>query len=269
MGRRNHIHNSVILWPPAVRLPIDISSQTSDSVEMSFMEKPKALKMCKSYVSYYRCSTDKQGQSGLGLDAQQHAVEMFIASKGEDARLLASFTEVESGKKDDRPQLAAALAYAKCKKATLIIAKLDRLGRRAAFLMNLRDAGVDFEALDCPTMNTLTLGMMAVFAQHEREQTSQRTKAALAAAKPRVAVNGQKKHPEVKRLGNPMGSKAFGDRRGVNAAPVAANEVRKAMAQEKIEAIRQLHVDGLSVKEIASRTGLNVRLIYRALLAKP
>ena len=155
--------------------------------------------MCKSYVAYYRVSTDKQGQSALGLEAQQSAVQKFIGSKGEDARLLASFTEIELGKKDDRPQLAAALAYAKCKKATLIIAKLDRLSRKAAFLLNLRDAGVDFHALDCPEMNTLTLCVMAGFAQHEREQISARTKAALEAVKPRVAVNGQKKHPEVKR----------------------------------------------------------------------
>jgi DNA invertase Pin-like site-specific DNA recombinase len=131
--------------------------------------------------------------------------------------------------------------------------------------MNLRDAGVDFEALDCPTMNTLTLGMMAVFAQHEREQTSQRTKAALQAVKPRIAVNGQKKHPEVKRLGNPRGAAAFGVSRGLNNTTVAAREARTANAQEKIEAIRQLRAEGLSVDEIASRTGLHVRLVYRAL----
>jgi DNA invertase Pin-like site-specific DNA recombinase len=215
--------------------------------------------MCKSYVAYYRCSTDKQGESGLGLEAQQNAVETFIRSKGDDARLLSSFTEVESGKKDDRPQLAMALAYAKSKKACLIIAKLDRLSRKAAFLLNLRDSGVDFEALDCPQMNTLTLGMMAVFAQHEREQTSQRTKVALQAAKARGV-----------KLGNPQGAAAFGDKRGLNNTTVAAREARTEKAQEKVEVIRQLHADdGLSVKEIASRTGFNVRLIYRALLAKP
>jgi DNA invertase Pin-like site-specific DNA recombinase len=221
------------------------------------MEKPKALRMCKSYVAYYRCSADKQGVSGLGLEAQQSAVVSFVSSKGDDAQLLASYIEVESGKKDNRPELAKALAYAKCKKATLIIAKLDRLGRRASFLLNLRDAGVDFEALDCPTMNTLTLGMMAVFAQHEAEQTSQRTKSALAAAKARGV-----------KLGNPLGAKAFGDKRGLNASPDAANEIRKAMAQEKIEAVRQLRSEGLSVAAIASRTGLHVRLVYRALKAR-
>jgi DNA invertase Pin-like site-specific DNA recombinase len=225
---------------------------------MSFMGKPKSLQMCKNYVSYYRVSTDAQGQSGLGLESQQSAVETFIASKGEDARLLASYIEVESGKKDDRPQLAAALAYAKSKKACLIIAKLDRLSRKAAFLLNLRDSGVDFEALDCPQMNTLTLGVMAVFAQFEREQISARTKTALQAAKARGV-----------KLGNPQGAAAFGDRRGLNATTTAARAARTETAQEKIEAIRQLRADGLSVKDIAVKTGLNVRLIYRALLAKP
>ena len=181
--------------------------------------------MCKLYVSYYRVSTDAQGQSGLGLESQQSAVEAFIRSKGDDARLLASYIEVESGKKDDRPQLAAALAFAKAKKATLIIAKLDRLSRKAAFLLNLRDSGVDFEALDCPQMNTLTLGVMAVFAQFEREQISARTKAALQVAKSRGV-----------RLGNPQGAKAFGDRQGLNKTTVAANEARVIKAQEKIEA---------------------------------
>jgi DNA invertase Pin-like site-specific DNA recombinase len=210
--------------------------------------------MCKSYVAYYRCSTDKQGVSALGLDAQQHSVETFIRSKGDDAKLLSFYLEIESGKKDDRPQLAAALAYAKCKKATLIIAKLDRLGRRASFLLNLRDAGVDFEALDCPTMNTLTLGMMAVFAQHERELISSRTKAALQQAKARGV-----------KLGNPQGAAAFGDRRGLNNTTTAARAARTDKAQEKVELIRQLRSEGLSVADIALRTGFNVKLIYRAL----
>jgi DNA invertase Pin-like site-specific DNA recombinase len=210
--------------------------------------------MCKLYVAYYRCSTDKQGVSALGLDAQTQAVETLIRSKGDDARLLASFTEVESGKKDDRPQLAAALAYAKCKKAVLIIAKLDRLGRRASFLLNLRDAGVEFEALDCPTMNTLTLGMMAVFAQHERELISTRTKAALEIAKQRGV-----------KLGNPLGAKAFGERRGLNNTTTAARAARTDAAQEKIEIVKALRAEGLSVADIAVKTGFNVKLIYRAL----
>jgi DNA invertase Pin-like site-specific DNA recombinase len=213
--------------------------------------------MCKNYVSYYRVSTDAQGQSGLGLESQQSAVEAFITSKGNDARLLASFIEVESGKRDDRPQLAAALAYAKCKKATLIIAKLDRLSRKAAFLLNLRDSGCDFEALDCPQMNTLTLGVMAVFAQHEREVISARTKAALQAAKARGV-----------KLGGPLGAKAFGDKRGLNATTDAARAAKTEKAQGKIEVIKQMRADGLSVKEIVKRTGFNVRLVYRALLQK-
>ena len=202
-------------------------------------------------------STDRQGQSGLGLEAQQSSVERFIASKGEDARLLASFIEVESGKKDNRPELLKALELAKSRKATLIIAKLDRLSRKAAFLLNLRDSGCDFEALDCPQMNTLTLGVMAVFAQHEREVISARTKAALQAAKARGV-----------KLGGPLGAAAFGDKRGLNKTTVAANEARKGQAQEKVELIKQFHADGLSVKEISKQTGFNVRLVYRALIKK-
>ena len=228
----------------------------SNTTEMSVMENPKRL-MCKSYVAYYRVSTDKQGQSGLGLEAQQNAVDMFIKSKGEDARLLASFIEVESGKRDNRLELAKALELAKSRKATLIIAKLDRLSRKAAFLLNLKDAGVDFHALDCPEMNTLTLCVMAGFAQHEREVISARTKSALAAARDRGV-----------KLGNPQGAAAFGDRQGLNKTTVAANEARKGQAQEKIELIKQFHADGLSVKEIVKRTGLNIRLVYRALIKK-
>jgi DNA invertase Pin-like site-specific DNA recombinase len=125
----------------------------------------------KSYVSYLRVSTQKQGQSGLGLEAQRAAVGVFTAA----AHLRGEFVEVESGKQNQRPQLA------KAKGATLLIAKLDRLSRNAGFIFQLRDAGVDFVCCDMPDANTLTVGVFAVLAQHERELISQRTKAALAA----------------------------------------------------------------------------------------
>jgi DNA invertase Pin-like site-specific DNA recombinase len=140
----------------------------------------------KSYVTYLRVSTQKQGQSGLGLEAQRFAVQTF--SQG--ATLLGEFVEVESGKKNQRPQLAAAIALAKTKGATLLIAKLDRLSRNAGFIFQLRDTGVDFLCCDMPDANTLTVGIFAVLAQHERELISQRTKAALAAKKAQGAQLG-------------------------------------------------------------------------------
>jgi DNA invertase Pin-like site-specific DNA recombinase len=135
------------------------------------------------FITYYRVSTQKQGRSGLGLEAQKAAVETYL--REHVGAELASFTEVESGKLNARPQLQAALLRCRQTRATLLVAKLDRLSRNAAFLMNLRDSGVKFQALDIPEANTLTLGVLAVLAQHERELISARTKAALAARRAR------------------------------------------------------------------------------------
>lgn len=130
------------------------------------------------YVAYYRVSTQKQGQSGLGLEAQRGAVIQFVRDPGQ---IIKEFTEIESGKNNNRQQLTAAIAFAKQNKATLIIAKLDRLSRNASFIFTLRDSGVDFMCADMPDANTLTVGIFAVLAQHERELISSRTKAALTA----------------------------------------------------------------------------------------
>lgn len=136
------------------------------------------------YVTYYRVSTARQGQSRLGLDAQREAVHALL--RYEQGLEVATFTEVESGKRaDNRPQLAAALLRCKQSSATLLVAKLDRLSRNAAFLMALRDSGQRFVAADMPNANELTVGVLALVAQHEREQISARTKAALQALKAR------------------------------------------------------------------------------------
>src|SRR5262245_42032857 len=111
--------------------------------------------MCVKYVAYYRVSTDKQGRSGLGLEAQEAAVVAFIASNGEGAALLASFCEIEGGKRSDRPQLMLAMEQARLTGATLLIAKLDRLSRDAHFLLGLQKAGVKFVAADMPEANEL------------------------------------------------------------------------------------------------------------------
>lgn len=135
------------------------------------------------YVAYYRVSTDKQGKSGLGLESQQASVASFIEKRG--GKLLEAFTEVESGKRSDRPKLDKALRRCLLTGATLVIAKLDRLSRDIAFIANLQKSKVEFLCVDMPEANTLTIGMMAVLAQYEREMISERTKAGLAAAKRR------------------------------------------------------------------------------------
>jgi len=146
------------------------------------------------HVAYYRVSTAKQGRSGLGLDAQRKAVADYL--NGGDWELIGEFTENESGKRDDnRPKLQEALRLCRLTGATLIVAKLDRLSRNAAFLMTLRDAGVSFVCADMPAANGLTIGVMALVAQEEREAISKRTKDALAAARARgVKLGGHRGH---------------------------------------------------------------------------
>lgn len=145
------------------------------------------MTLSRTYTPYYRVSTQKQGISGLGLEAQQAAVRAFVA---DPAQLLTEFVEIESGKKNQRPQLLAAMAEARRVGSTLLIAKLDRLSRNASFILVLRDSGVDFVCCDMPDANTLTVGLFAVLAQHERETISKRTKDALAAKKARGATLG-------------------------------------------------------------------------------
>src|SRR6516162_526697 len=133
------------------------------------------------FISYY--PTERQGASGLGLEAQREAVSRHIA--GARGVIVAEFQEVESGKKNDRPQIAAALAACRLRRATLIIAKLDRLARNVFFISSLMESGVDFVACDNPHATRLTIHILAAVAEHEREMIPQRTIAALAAAKAR------------------------------------------------------------------------------------
>lgn len=136
----------------------------------------------QKFTAYYRVSTAKQGQSGLGLEAQRATAQAFASNRGQ---IVEEFVEVESGKKNDRPKLAAAIAHSKANGSTLLIAKLDRLARNAGFIFALRDGGVDFVACDLPEASTMSIGIFAVLAQHERELISARTKAALQARRAR------------------------------------------------------------------------------------
>ena len=143
------------------------------------------------FVSYYRVSTAQQGASGLGLEAQREAVSRHVA--GAQGVIVAEFQEVESGKKNDRPQIAAALAACRLRHATLVIAKLDRLARNVHFISSLMELGVDFVACDNPHATRLTIHILAAVAEHEREMISQRTIAALGR---RQGARRQARQPE-------------------------------------------------------------------------
>lgn len=152
----------------------------------------------QSFIAYYRVSTKRQGQSGLGMEAQQAAVMRHVESTR--GKLIGSFNEVESGRKDDRPQLKAALAAAKKSNAIVIIAKLDRLGRRASYILRLIDeSGVNFHICDMPNADKLTITILAAVAEREAENISTRTKAALAAKKARGAKLGNPRLDEARK----------------------------------------------------------------------
>ncbi len=147
----------------------------------------------RPYIAYYRVSTDRQGRSGLGLEAQKQAVQMFLQRRG---GIVQSFTEIESGKRNDRPEIAEALEACRKHKAVLVIAKLDRLARNVHFISGLMESGVEFVAVDMPEANRLTIHILAAVAEHEREMISKRTKEALQAAKARGVKLGS---PEPKK----------------------------------------------------------------------
>lgn len=192
-------------------------------------------------VAYYRVSTAAQGRSGLGLEAQKAAVADLTRQR--EMTMLAEFTEVESGKRNDRPVLSQALHHARITNATLVIAKLDRLSRNAAFLLTLRDSGVRFLAADVPDANDLTIGVLAVIAQAEREAISRRTKEALAAIKQKTdrgevhvsARTGRTVH----RLGNPNREQALGERAGDLTLARAAKALLSRRSQADVAAIVQ------------------------------
>ncbi len=199
------------------------------------------------FVAYLRVSTDKQGRSGLGLEAQHQAIADYLASVG--GALVTSFREVESGKRNDRPELGKALHRAKVTGARLLIAKLDRLSRNVAFIAALQESGVKFVCCDMPEANELTVHLFAAIAQHERKMISARTKAALEAAKRR----GQK-------LGNPNGARAL---RGHGNG--AAVEMIKAKAREFAEDVEPI-IGDIRAGGVSSYRGIAAELNARGIL---
>lgn len=208
------------------------------------------------FIAYYRVSTAQQGRSGLGLEAQRAAVGEYL--NGGDWNVTAEFTEVESGKHDDRPQLAKALDACRLTGATLVIAKLDRLSRDAHFLLGLEKAGVDFTAADMPNANRLTVRLMAVIAQEEREMISARTKAALAAAKARgVKLGGYKGGPVPDAKLGGVAEKEAADAFARRVAPMAEEMRRQGLSLGKIAA--ELQARGVMTQRGGSWTATTVR----------
>jgi DNA invertase Pin-like site-specific DNA recombinase len=174
------------------------------------------------FVAYYRVSTVKQGASGLGLEAQQESVRSYL--NGGRWKMVDEVTEVESGKRNDRPALTNALALCRLHKATLIIAKLDRLARNVAFISNLMESGVEFTAVDFPQANRLTVHILAAVAEHEALMISSRTKAALQAVRARGVVLGTPNHTQIARSAR-KGNKASARVRGEEARRRASDVI--------------------------------------------
>src|SRR6516165_7656056 len=211
------------------------------------------------YVAYFRVSTDKQGRSGLGFEAQRHAVDQFL--NGGSWSLIGEFTEVESGKRNKRPELEKALAVCKRQKAKLVIAKLDRLSRNLAFIATLMDSGVEFVAVDNPHANKLTVHILAAVAQHEREMIAQRTKDALQAAKARGVVLGNPKLDAVRDRAV-ASVRADADRFAKNVAPII-HEIQSSGAASHRAIARSLNARGVATARGGQWTAVQVGSILR------
>lgn len=198
-------------------------------------------------VAYFRVSTAQQGASGLGLDAQREAVRAFLRREPDRA-----YIEVESGKRADRPELARALADCRKTKARLIVAKLDRLSRQMSFVAALMDSKVDFVCCDNPHANRLTLHILAAVAEDEARRISERTRAALAAAKAR----GQK-------LGSD--ARSAEERKRICAIARAGRKPKPNQPALLAPAIRELSAKGRLQSEIAKALGCSQSTVSRAL----
>jgi DNA invertase Pin-like site-specific DNA recombinase len=216
----------------------------------------KTVDVSKRFVVYFRVSTKRQGMSGLGLEAQQIACKEYV--KANDAVVMPKeFIEVESGKCATRPQLLAAISYARAANATLLVAKLDRLSRNVGFLSTLMDNKIPFKAIDHPHADEFTIHIMAAVAQKEAKMISARTKAALSAYKARGGVLGGAR-PEC-RENMPEASRAKGRAAGAMANRAVAIDHYNG---EIVNTCRKMRADGATLQTIANQLnadGLNTR----------
>lgn len=190
------------------------------------------------WVAYYRVSTERQGRTGLGLDAQKQAVHSFL--QGRTGSLVHEVVEIESGRRSDRPKLTEALRLCRVHEATLVIAKLDRLARNVAFVSNLMESKVEFLAVDFPTANRLTVHILAAVAEHEVQLIRERTRAALQAAKARGV-----------KLGGDRGNLAAVALDGVKASAQARGARARERAADLAPLLRHLKEQGLSIRQMA------------------
>lgn len=200
-----------------------------------------------NYIAYTRVSTKKQGSSGLGLEAQTASVTAFVNGHG---KLLATYTEVESGKKSDRTELTKALAHARRAKAILVVAKMDRLSRNVAFLSALMESKVEFVAVDNPHANRLTIHILAAIAEHEAKATSVRTKEALQAAKARGVKLGSN------RPGHWAGKEHLrqaGIKKATKAAALANKQNRIGIYSDLVPLIKNFRSQGVTLQAIAAK----------------
>jgi DNA invertase Pin-like site-specific DNA recombinase len=230
-----------------------------------FVLRPGRKVIGDSFVSYLRVSTDRQGRSGLGIEAQRAAVASYLAGFG--AEPIAEFVEVEGGKRTDRPELALALAECRVRKATLVIAKLDRLARDAHFLLGLQRSGIAFTAADMPNANRLTVGIMAMVAEEERRAISDRTKAALAAAKARgVKLGGRPENLKNAELGRQRATatrRAKAASRATDLAPVIA-AIREEGAATTTAIAKALNDRGIPTARGGRWQAVQVQRLLRA-----
>ncbi|MDJ1470338.1 recombinase family protein [Xanthocytophaga flava] len=190
----------------------------------------------KTYVAYYRVSTQKQGQSGLGLEAQKRTVEKFC----EGGQILAEYTDIESGKNNNRPELLKAIVYAKSKDALLVIAKLDRLSRNVYFISSLLESRVHFKACDLPEADHFTVHLFAALAEKERKMISERTRAAL-----------QSKKEKGFKLGTPAN---LNDQARLKAVEIIRKNAQQNKRNIKAKAMALLlKKESLSLRQIAAR----------------
>lgn len=203
------------------------------------------------FITYFRVSTDKQGRSGLGLAAQKKTVEDYLGRNGHE--IVGEYTEIESGSKSDRPELAKAIRDCRLKNARLVVAKLDRLARDLHFITGLQKAGIKFTVAEQPEMNELSVHIFAAMAQHERKLIGQRTKAALAIAKERGV-----------KLGNPClrkgeripggGDTANANKARISKAQAFANEMAGVIADTKKQGASSLRQISAALNENGFRT---------------